>query len=303
MTHYVDFYDPIDSKIFKLSPEQVKILLVYLLYKLNNLTTKTFEIKYGGKLNYTINKDTALSSTWYKSKNSKILDYILKDKDSPDYIYNKDDLTDYINSVILIYKKIWTLMSNVVDNTAKTDIMTLTDFIFTPYIEEYNIDTLERKLKSYEYDSLLNEKTHDIIFENLIYSIVDIEYNSLKELIENYKKVINIFDKNTSYTVQLLMDINHAKTYVANSGHNNINLGYKSYLEVKDAMFTTIDIVGDQIYPITNLYQRNDNEITYIDKNITQSFPTGNMPILWRDDTINDEVGIYGYISKVYPLN
>ena len=300
LSHLVNYHNPIDSKLYKLTPDQVKLMLVYILYKLNDLTEDKFSIKYGGMLNTNIDTNATLLTTWYKLKNTNVLKYLLRDTVSPNSIVDKNTLTEYINSVINVEEKIWFTICNSIDNTLKNDIKTMSNSIFSSFIEEYDINVLQSKIENYGFDSFLNKFTYKIVLESLMSAAVDIETDSLKSLLNRYKKIINIFDKNTSYTVQLLLNINFSDTYTVNANRNNMNLAYKSYLEIKDAEYK---IYEEANYSITSTTENTNNDMDV--KNITNlvsSKPSGYMPIMTAYDSVKTGFYLFGNIDKVYPM-
>jgi len=300
ISYGIDFYNPVDSMLYNLSGQQVKLLLVYLLYKINKLTGDDFSIKYGAVFNNNIDRNETLLSTWYKLDNGDIFDYLVADVGSRDGINSKEALTKYIDGCIYIEKKVWYLISNLVDNTAKKDTILMTNYLFSSNIEEYNITEIEQALDDYGLTSFLNKFTYSVILEPLLNSIVDIETDSLKELLERYNKIINIFNKDTSYTVQLLMDIDFSDTKVINACKNNINLGYKAYLEIKDAEYK---IYEEADYDVLNkTYTIDDRLSINTSLNILTTKPFGPMPLFAREETINTSYDVFGSLSRNYPL-
>jgi len=286
---YITYYNPIDLKVYKLSGLDIKNILLANIIKMYDIDTDFINIELSG-IYIPQEKDVVLASTWYKDKNSNIYDFIIKDINNS--FFNHNDLTDYFNRLYTIEKNIWYLMSNSIDLTIKNDIRIISNHILQNKYINTNVSSIEDYITLNNLSSFTRNNPIDNIV-TILDNLISLPIRPFKNIMDRFHKLISFFDKVTSYTIKLTYDSEYKSVFVNNITKANLNLGYKSYIEIKDAIWHKYDEVD---YYILNMKIQQDNikvnkNIDYIKYNIK---PIRDFSILTIYDSIMNKGIITG---------
>jgi len=299
INYVVTLYSMTSLKIYKVNPEALEKLLVYIIYKLKNITTENFTIGTSGIYIGNPDKDTILANTWYKEKLSNIYDYLISDVNLSINITDDDTLKKYMEAIRGIEIKAWYLLSNITDLTAKNDIRKIVNYLLIQKEYTYTKTDLENNIKDNDLGSFTIDRLLQHTLERLLLNTTGLITNYLEEVIARFTKVINFFNDTTSYTVNLLMDINFKDTFINNHTLNNVSLSYKSYLEVKQAYYTLLE---EADYYITSAGFKDE----YLDVNkedfIVDTIKVDKSPIYVEYNDIITGIPILGNNLQYQPL-
>jgi len=232
-TFTLDYRNTVDSKIYKLDMIDVENIIIYTLAKYYKMTSNEFTIKFPGVYDNP-NKEVLMKKTWYKDKLTPIVDYIMNAKDLNLNIYNRETMRRKFKSIREIDTKTWYVLSNIVDNVAKTDINYLYSGLLVNKEITYDMSVIDEYLGDKDLYRLIDSNSLDIVTE-LLCEITGIPVDHDSLIIDKFKKTIRFFNKVTSYTIDLLLDDSFTRTDVDNNTlTNNLNLSYKSLMEVRD---------------------------------------------------------------------
>jgi len=277
LTFVIDYYNPLDTKLYKLNMVDIENIIVYSLFKLYNIPDGDMSIKCSGVYDEsTFNKITILQQTWYKDRISSVLDYITSVNNLNLYPNNPISLTYKLTAIRQLDLRAWFALSNIVDNTAKTDIKYMISNILTNKEFTYNTVNITSYLNSHKLSGFLSNVTIASL-SDLLTKSTGLEVDSTKILVDKFNKVINFFDNLTSYTVDLTMDNEYLDKVIANSTSSGISMGYKPFLDIKgtsikfyEELDTYIEATGflDTVLD----YTLNNAMITSV-KDITNTLP------------------------------
>ena len=280
----IDYYNELDYHIYKLYPIEIEYLIVYGIYKFYGLPKEQINFILEGIFDKSkINKENILSKTWYKDMNNSSIEYLLSDKNLNLATNNIDNLKTYLKSINDISKKAWYLISNSTDNTLKNDIKQIVTNIH--HVEKFTYD-INYIVDYVENGKLSNFFTNDQLYLKNIFKLIETISNITMFPIENlekrFKRIIQFFNKTTSYTINLIMDLNFGDIYESNHSINSINLGYKSYLEVKDADW---DLMDEANYIIRSYgFKDSELDVSIFTKNKIKISPFGKIPCISKYD-------------------
>lgn len=273
----IDFYNPLDTKLYKLNMEDIENIIIYNLISLYNIPVGDMYLKCNGIYgSNTIDKNTILKQTWYKTRIAPVLDYILDIPNLNILPNNPTTLLYKLSAIRQIDLRAWFTMSNIVDNTAKADIKYMMSNILNNKEFLYNTTDVVDYLNSNKLTGFMSNITIGSL-SDIITSVTGIEVDSTKLIVENFSKVINFFDNFTSYTVDLTMDNEFLDKEILNSTSGGINMGYKPFLEIKDTSVKFYEELDTYILATGFLdtvldYTLNDNDIVNI-ADVSNSLP------------------------------
>ena len=228
---YTDYINPVDNKLYKLSNVDIRnILLFNLLQQYRFSDTDNITITLSGIIKQNINKDIILNQTWHKQNNAKILDYIIGDNTNMDI--RGGELESYFNYTYGVEKRIWYLISNVNDLMIKNDIRVMSKFLIDSKSITTNVNELYKVINNEGLESFCK---NDFLLNNtlLMEHLTKLDLRPTKSVIDRFKKLVTFFNKTTSYTIQLIYDVEFKDVFLTNTTKNNLNLGYKSLIEIK----------------------------------------------------------------------
>ena len=233
---YIDYYNNSDHKIYKLGAKDVNALLVKFVALVNKITTNKITLQLGGIFNKSLlDKKAILNKTWYKEKNSKLYDFFLDDPNLNKPVISGEYFKEYIKAVRGIERKIWYAISNASDLTLKNDIRLMGSNILQKIAIAYDLNKIDKHIRDNDLDNFFVDIDYIKSIYDILEKLTGLVLYGLKEVKDRFNKVIDFFNKTTSYTVQLLMDLDFKETFINTSSRNDLSLGYKAFLEVKDA--------------------------------------------------------------------
>jgi len=276
-TFVIDYYNPLDTKLYKLNVKDIENIIIYSLFKLYNIPDGDMSLKCSGiYAEDTFNKNSVLQKTWYKDRISPVLDYIINVPNLNLYPNNPLTLTYKLKAIRQLDLRTWFVLSNIVDNTAKTDVKYMISNILTSKEFTYNTTTIASYLNSHKLSGFLNNVTIGSL-SDLLTKTTGLEVDATKILTDKFKKVINFFDNLTSYTIDLTMDNEFLDKLIANSSSGGINMGYKPFLDIKDTSIKFYEELDTYIEATGFLdtvldYTLNNTMLTSV-KDITNTLP------------------------------
>ena len=269
-TFTLDYYNIKNFKLYKLTIKDILNIIVFNLYKINNISSTEFSIVCNNVFNNKVLKSYILQKTWYKNRIEPIYDYLINNKNLYIPIINLDTLKLYLSAVRGMDAKVWFALSNIVDNTAKVDISTISSLLFNNRELSFNIDNIILELKNNSLDAFINNFGLDILTD-LIEKISGIPVDETKLIKNKMFHMRSFFNKTTSYTIDLIIDDNFIKKEIINSGEIDVNLGYKPFIQINDISF--------KLYEELNMYIISsgfiDQEVTIYNPNINTVDTTG----------------------------
>jgi hypothetical protein len=196
------------------------------------------------------------------------------------------EIEEYFSYLDDLERRIWYMISNVNDLMIKNDIRIMSKSLIVSEKRTINIDD------AYDY---IIENGLDVFSKNnaflnnilLMGYVTKLDLRPDVTIVERFKKLITFFDKTSSYTIQLIYDNEFKDTFVNNVTKNNLNLGYKPLMEVKDAKWYKYEQVN---YLIKNAIVKSDMlDVRDTQVNKTYSLSRANfMPCLSIYDDINN---------------
>jgi len=228
---YIDYINPDDHKVYKLSSLDLKNILIYNITRQYKILEGSVTLELEGLVNTIPNKDMILASTWHKRSNNDIYDYITE---GHDVLLRVGEIVEYFKYANDLERRIWYMMSNVNDLMIKNDIRVMSKFLITSDKLTVNVtDTYNYLLES----GLSVFTKNDPLLNNIMLMeyVTKLDLRPDKTILDRFKKLVTFFDKTSSYTIQLIYDSEFKDTFVNNVTKNNLNLGYKPLMEVKDA--------------------------------------------------------------------
>jgi len=228
---YIDYINPYNHKLYKLNASDIKNILlanVLNMYKLEGVITIELE----GIYNVNADKDSILSKTWHKADNTNIYDFITENPDNT--MLRSGMIKEYFTLINGVERRMWYMISNLDDLMLKNDVRIMSKYLFLT--ETMTVDVNE--VNKYIEDNDLVPFTLDCNLTtmiSLLEFITGLDLEPDKSVIDRFKKLIEFFNKTTSYTIQLLYDTEFKHTFVNNVTKTNLNLGYKPLMEVKAA--------------------------------------------------------------------
>ena len=255
----IDYYNNENSKLYKLSMNDVEHIIIYMLFELYGIDTNLELVCSGIYDSKLLNKNNILSKTWYKDTLSTIYDYII---DIPNLDQPVINLTTLQNNLIAkreIEKRGWLVISNIIDNTIRTDIEFILEKMFITQTYAYNKDTVTNYLTDNNLLSFVSN-TNVKLLNDLLSKISNIYIDDTVNILEKYNKIKHFFNNVTSYTVNLLINNTFTDKYNINNVGGNVNIGYKPFIDIKSIdydMYEELEVV------LRDLPLNDDNIVTY----------------------------------------
>jgi len=293
----LDYTSIIDFKLYKLSVKDMLNIILYNLYKLNNITVTDFSIVCNNVFNNNLNKNNVLQRTWYKDRMSSIYDYITNDNNLNVPVINMETFRYYLTAIRGLDAKIWFTMSNIVDNTAKTDISTISNILLNNRERFFNIDTIISELNNNSLNNFTLDYSLDILID-IVEKISNIPVDDTKLILDKMFHIRSFFNKTTSYTIDLIIDNTFINKEIINSDNIDINLGYKPFIQINNISFKLYEELNFYILSSgfidqeLNIYNPELNTINY-------NAYTKSLPLMFNGNNYNTPF-ITGRSKKLY---
>ena len=282
-----DYVNRINGKIYKLTAKDIFNLIVYGIYKIVGGVNENFTFITYGVFEYP-NKNKALQQTWHKEMLSDIFDFLLPDILKVKTFKNYDLIRRWMSEVKEIEPKTWYLVSNITDNTIRTDIISITNQCFKTDLISVDINKIKQELEDREILDFY--KFEEKIYETLIYfleALSGIDLEPYKKILELYGLTKGFFARTTSYSIILLTDYNFKDVVISNNLKNSINLGYKPMIEAKKGKWERHEFWPADMYA-SNYYQNLEYARNHT-SNITSTVMDLTNFMYYRTDEILDK--------------
>jgi hypothetical protein len=187
---YIDYINPEDHKLYKLSSNDIINILWYNLFRYYKIDSGVVEVELEGIINQEPNKDVILASTWHKRLNEKIYDYIVSDFDA---VMRYSEIEEYFSYLDDLERRIWYMISNVNDLMIKNDIRIMSKSLIVSEKRTINIDDTY----NYIIENGLSVFSKNNAFLN---NILLMEYITILDLrpdvtiMDRFNKLLTFFD-------------------------------------------------------------------------------------------------------------
>lgn len=244
-----DLTNPLTGDTIRLFIKDILYLGIYLLIKYFNIPVgKNLTIDMDYILNTNkLDKLALLSKTYYKTYLENIYDWLMGELVFVENIINYDQFKHYLIEVNKLQIKAWYLISNSNDEFLINDIRILFNEIFTQEKITFNFTEIEKYIKNKNLYSLIPEEVTDSYILKLLSNITGIELNTVNSLLSKNKRLIEFYNKVSSYKTDLVINLSIENDYINNHTTSNITPNIKPVVKIKDGFWERYEDLG---YPL-----------------------------------------------------
>jgi hypothetical protein len=241
------FIDPSTKLQYTLTPKQgILYLLKVLLETIGEGDRPLHSFNCFYLLNNDVTRDELNTCLLSRTDMEFMIDKIMTHIPTKTNIVTPKEFTKYMDKVVTLYKSMWLLDSNTENLSHSADMRILSDRIN----KRIRIDISDNGTPTTIDQLLANEgivlnisenyDKHETIAE-LIKLFTGVEIDSYEDITKYVEKFMNIFNKLTSYTTQILTsseDVKHLNSMYSNANVNNLSEGY---ITVTDARLIPLE--------------------------------------------------------------
>lgn len=233
LAFYIDFVNPVTSKIHKISINDIEKILVLILHRIFKIETNKFSINFHGIFNRQMTEAEVIKTTLYKKEIIPIYKYITSIYGLHIPMVDTQSLTVFLTAARNIDSRIWFVMSNILDSLAKSDIMLISDKLINDDTVTYDIQELKSTMTNDVISDIVNIDDISII-NGLLKTVSGVTIDESQLLIDKLTKTKKFFNTLTSYTVDLLIETKFTDKHSVLDSTSGIALGYKPLAEIKE---------------------------------------------------------------------